>query len=527
MGAICASWIYSASQVLVYSAVDTSLGILYSAALIAACVLFFWGLLRSQFLRVDVYLSHATIQYSFTALLASVYLLVLGLLAYRVRFFNPERPLPLDALVVLIALAGLGMLLLSDRIQERIRRLVIRHFKRPVYDYRKAWMELTEKTNSLVGPHELCTAVAKIISKTFSILSVNIWLCNEDETRLALEGSTVFSRAQAGDLERSGKAVTELLQSVKDRTAPVDLLDKPCSWADDIMNAKPEYFADFKMRYILPLQSGGQLVGVVTLNGDRVGKAPLSMEDHDLLNAYAAQLAARVLQLRLSEDLRKAQEIEAFQNVSAFFVHDLKNIASRLSLTMQNLPAYFDNPAFRGDALKLIGESVNKIDATCARLSSLKQKIELKPEAADLSEVVGLVLDEFQRLDPTVIERDLQKVPQVRIDREQFQKVLTNLLLNAREASEGKGVIRVSTYVSGQHVVCKVSDDGCGMSREFIEQSLFRPFRSTKKKGMGIGLFQSNMIVQAHKGRIEVESEEGKGTTFRVLLNKEATNFTN
>jgi putative PEP-CTERM system histidine kinase len=518
MSAICASWIYSASQALIYSTLDTSLGILRSAALVAACVLFLWGLFRSQFLRVDVYLSHATIQYSFTALLASVYLLVLGLLAYQVRYFNLERPLPLDALVVLIALAGLGMLLLSDRIHERVKRVVIRHFKRPVYDYRKSWMELTEKTNSLVEVHELCTAVAKIISRTLNVLSVNIWLCDEAGTRLSLAGSTVFTRSQAVDLERNGKLVAELLAGLKDRIAPIDLLEKPCDWAEDIMRAKPKYFADFKMHYILPLQSGGQLVGIITLNNDRVGKAPLSLEDQDLLHAYAAQLAARVLQLRLSEDLRKAQEIEAFQNVSAFFVHDLKNIASRLSLTMQNLPAYFDNPAFREDALKLIGESVNKIDVTCSRLSSLKQKIELKPEPADLTEIVAQTLDDFQRCNQTLLERDLQKVPVAQIDKEQFQKVLTNFLLNAREATNGNGIIRVSTTVSDRYIICTVSDNGCGMSRQFIEQSLFRPFRSTKKKGMGIGLFQSNMIVQAHKGRIEVESEEGKGTTFRVIL---------
>jgi putative PEP-CTERM system histidine kinase len=518
MGAICASWIYSASQALVYSALDTSLDIIRSAALLAACVLSFWGLLRSQFLRVDVYLSHTTIQYSFTALLASVYLLVLGLMAYQVRFFNRERPLPLDALVVLIALGGLGMLLLSDRIQERVKRVVIRHFKRPVYDYRKSWMELTENTNSLVGTQELCTAVAKIISRTLNILSVNIWLCDEAGTRLSLSGSTVFARSQAADLERNGKLVAELLPALRDRTSLIDLLEKPCDWAEDIMRDKAEYFADFKMRYILPLQSGGQLVGIITLNNDRVGKSPLSLEDQDLLHAYAAQLAARVLQLRLSEDLRKAQEIEAFQNVSAFFVHDLKNIASRLSLTMQNLPAYFENPAFREDALKLIGESVSKIDATCSRLSSLKQKIELKPEPADLNEIVAQILDDFQRCNPTVLERDLQKVPVAQIDKEQFQKVLTNLLLNAREATNGNGIIRVSTSVSDRHISCKVSDNGCGMSRQFLEQSLFRPFRSTKKKGMGIGLFQSNMIVQAHKGRIEVESEKGTGTTFRVVL---------
>lgn len=517
-GAICAVWIYTSSQALIYSALDTSFSILHPAALLAADVLFAWGLLRSKFLNVDVYLSRATIQYSLTALLAGIYLVSVGFLAYMVRFFGRQRPLPLDALLVLAALAGLAMLLLSDRLQERLRRLVTRHFRRPMYDYRKAWMDLTERTNSLLGPRELCAAVARIISQTFGILSVNIWLSDEAGKHLSLAGSTVFTPVQAHELDRSGDAVSDILRAVENRNAPIDLDEKSYEWAEDIMRSRPEYFQEFRMRYIVPLQTGGRLVGIITLNGDRVGKSPLSLEDQDLLNAYAAQLAARVLQLRLSENLRQAQEIEAFQNVSAFFVHDLKNLASRLSLTMQNLPAYFDNPEFRGDALKLIGESVARIDTTCGRLSSLKQKIELRLADADLNELVEKTLDEFRHCARLPLEKDLKPVPAIPLDAEQLQKVLMNLLLNAQEAANGKGAIRITTATVDHQVMLSVTDCGCGMSREFIEGSLFRPFKSTKKRGMGIGLFHCKMIVEAHHGRIEVESREGEGTTFRIVL---------
>jgi len=170
--------------------------------------------------------------------------------------------------------------------------------------------------------------------------------------RLALAGSTVFTPTQALEVERSGPVVSELIRAMEGRLATLDLKETMYDWADEIMRAKPEFFAEFKMRYIHPMTTGGHLVGVITLNDDRVGYAPVSSEDQDLLHAYASHLAARVLQLKLSEALRQAQEIEAFQNVSAFFVHDLKNLASRLSLTMQNLPVYFDNPEFRADALK-------------------------------------------------------------------------------------------------------------------------------------------------------------------------------
>ena len=113
---------------------------------------------------------------------------------------------------------------------------------------------------------------------------------------------------------------------------------------------------------------------------------------------------------------------------------------------------------------------------------------------------------------------DLNPLPKLLLDAEQIQKVLTNLLLNANEAIRDGESIQVSAAQQGNFAALSVTDTGCGMSKEFINRLLFRPFKTTKKQGMGIGLFHSKKIIEAHQGRIEVESEEGKGNTFRVLL---------
>src|SRR5215467_13190985 len=134
----------------------------------------------------------------------------------------------------------------------------------------------------------------------------------------------------------------------------------------------------------------------MTLNDDRVGNQELTAEDRVLVESLAAQLAASLLNLRLSARLRHAKEIEAFQTVSTFFVHDLKNLASRLSLIMQNLPANFDNPEFRADALRVMSRSLSKIDEMCGRLAILKQNLELKLSECELSPLVASTLDEFR-----------------------------------------------------------------------------------------------------------------------------------
>jgi putative PEP-CTERM system histidine kinase len=230
------------------------------------------------------------------------------------------------------------------------------------------------------------------------------------------------------------------------------------------------------------------------------------------------QVAAGLLNAQLSQKLLQAKELEAFQTMSAFFVHDLKNTASTLNLMLQNLPVHFDNPDFREDALRGMAKTCEHINHLIGRLSLLRHDLQIKPVAADLSEVVCAALSNWEGLAGVTLVKHLRPCPATLLDREQIAKVVTNLVLNASEAISQAGEIRLETSQSNGWAVLLVADNGCGMAPEFLSRALFRPFQTTKKKGLGIGMFQSKMIVEAHGGRIEVESEVRKGTTFRVLL---------
>jgi putative PEP-CTERM system histidine kinase len=309
----------------------------------------------------------------------------------------------------------------------------------------------------------------------------------------------------------------KLVQAMRDQEMPVDLDDQKIPWAYDLKLSMPDSDREARIRYCVPLSAGGNLLGVVTL-GERVEYKPFLFEEFDLLKTIADQTAASLLNLKLSEDLRRAKEMEAFQTMSTFVVHDLKNLASTLSLTMQNLPIHFDNPDFRDDASRIIEQSVAKVNNMCNHLSMLSKKVELKKVETDLNELINTSLSCLNGSTKVSLIQDLNPMSKLMIDPEQVQKVLINLLLNANEAIGNGGEIRLATEQRDGWVILSVSDDGCGMSKEFMEHSLFRPFKTTKRQGMGIGLFQSKMIVEAHQGRIEVESEEGRGTTFRVFL---------
>jgi signal transduction histidine kinase len=204
--------------------------------------------------------------------------------------------------------------------------------------------------------------------------------------------------------------------------------------------------------------------------------------------------------------------------MSAFFVHDLKNAAGSLNLMLKNLPAHFENPAFREDALRSVGNTVRRIDEIIGRLTALRQRPDFKPVEADLNQLVNEAIEGLDGMPHVDLTKDLQPVPGTLADREQIRSVVTNLVLNARDALGPGGCIRVRTEHLGSSVVLSVADNGCGMSPGFLKDSLFRPFQSTKKRGLGIGLFQSRAIIEAHGGSVRVESEAGKGSTFRVSL---------
>jgi putative PEP-CTERM system histidine kinase len=256
----------------------------------------------------------------------------------------------------------------------------------------------------------------------------------------------------------------------------------------------------------------------VLIMGDRVSGLSFTDEEFDLIRTIGNQIVANLLSIKLASRLGEAQKLEAFQTMSAFFVHDLKNTASTLSLMLQNLPKHFDDPVFRQDALRAIGKSVGKINALVARLSCFRQKLDVKPVPTDLNALVKSVLAGLSDGGPETVSTELRPLPLLMADPDQVQKVITNLVLNAREASGPGGRISIRTEARGRGGVLSVSDNGCGMTPEFVEQLLFRPFQTTKKEGLGIGLFHSKMIVDAHRGQIEVESRQGEGTTFRVFL---------
>ena len=356
---------------------DMTLQLLNAGALIVAGLLIARSLLRSRLLNVSLYPSHSFVYHSITVLIVGIYFIVVSLLANVTTFLNAGQSLPVKVFFVFIAFLGLSIFLLSDRLRRRMKRFVSHHLKRPRYDYRNEWAAFTQRTSTVTEAVDLCSAVAKMVSKTLDILSVTIWLLDEEEKSLTIGGSTIFTDSRKEDARPGEKGAGELAEALREHLATVGIGSLKESWVIEVKSNFPEYFGDKEICHCIPLVAGERVLGVMTLT-DRVENEPFTVEDFDLVKTVADQTAGSLLNFRLSERLRHVKELEAYQTVSAFMMHDLKNLASRLSLTLQNLPVHGDKPEFRKDALNVIEQSVSRINNMCSRLSLLSQKLELQ-----------------------------------------------------------------------------------------------------------------------------------------------------
>ena len=517
LAVIFGAHLYVRSQALLFSTYDVDWTNIESSALLIGCGFLVVAYVRTGFAEIDVYPSRAVMGSSLTLLMAGGYLFIVGVLANIVSRLGGAESFQFQAFVVLLGMAGLAVLLLSDRLRQRIHSFIGRHFKRAQHDSVRIWTEFSRRLAHVKDQAGLCAVSAKLVSETFEVLSVTIWLLDEQKEQLGVAASTAPNPAEARTADPPPAASCAVAAGLRVRSSPFDLETIPEPWAQEMRQRNLTTFPHGGHRWCVPLRAGEQSLGALVL-ADRVNGARYTAEELQLLQCIADQVTSVLLNLRLANEVARSRELEAFRTMSTFFVHDLKNAAASLNLMLKNLPVHFDDPAFRQDALRGIGNTARRIDEMIGRLTALRERRHFKPVEADLNQLVSEALDKLDGMPHVDLTQELQPVPRILADREQIQSVVTNLVLNARDALGAEGRIRIRTDRDGASVVLTVADNGCGMSSTFLKDSLFRPFQSTKKKGLGIGMYQSRMIVEAHGGSIRAESEAGKGSTFRVSL---------
>ena len=510
-GAILAYKIYEAGQILLFSSIQLNSIPIRAIALLMASALILFAVVRHRLLDVDLFISRYVLYNSITLLAAGLYLLLVGLTVYGVQRFDKEGYLSVIPLLIFASLLGLVLLFLSERLRWKVKTFISIHFYKNKHDYRIKWQEFTKAVGTKINLSELLPSYIGWLADTIGTNEVALWLWDPTREVFCLSGCRGFTSAPAFWSEDS-----KLIQHLKEQGAPVTQDETNSTWGL-IIQEHPEFFSRNNAAVWVPMRSGREMMGFVVL-GEKITRDGYDYLDLELLMTIADQSAGQIHRVRVNEELSLAREMETFHMLSSFFIHDLKNYTSSLSLVAQNASAHAENPEFQKDAISTIRDTAEKMNRLIRRLAVVSKRTLLSWSEIDLNRLVEIVLTDLNGSLKGRIHSRYGDLPRILADHEQLSIVLRNLLINASEATNKKGDVTIETRSEKNWIYLSVSDNGCGMSEEFIIAKLFKPLRSTKATGWGIGLFQCQQIIQAHGGKIEVKSREGKGSTFTVVL---------
>ncbi len=512
MGTLFAAIIYVSSQVLLYRPRSGllsagAMGLLHLMFLVSCgLIIISW---RRGSGRARIAVSHSAIYGSITLLSVGVYLIASSLIARWASQYG-DIGLPIEALIFLLSAVALGAVLLATGFRHRARAWMRRNIFAGRYDYRQFWLEATERVRSIDPPAATAAALADIVHRALGAIDVSVWVRLWNPNRLHLLG-TLGPAADSLDKKVSG-VVEEMLN-----------IPEPVS-RDDLENMNEvgtvkAFMERSRASLLVPLVSSNRIVGAICVGSDRSGR-PYDPEAKEFLRALAGHAAGEFHKSDLLATLVQAKEDEAFRAFSTFVLHDLKNFASTLSYIAQNAPRHRHNPEFQEDSFQSVLDTAEKMKRLCNSLRMFSGTLAAGKKPVNINQIVKSAADNLNAGFSQSLRLELGELPPVMADSEELERVLQNLLLNAREAIAEDGSIIVRTADRGDRIELSVEDNGKGISEEFMAKELFLPFHTTKSGGLGIGLFQSKKIMQAHGGSISVESKEGEGTTVRLSFLK-------
>ena len=502
LGTILAVLVFYYSQALLYRTLNMNYLPVRSFVYLLAAGLAAYSLFCRRG-KVRIAVSRQAAFKSVVLVAVAAYLLLLGLLGEGMQHFRFSFPRTVSVSFAFLLGIALLIVLLSRRVRREVKVMLHKNFYQNKHDYRIQWLNFTMQLSTSRSGEELLQRILEAYCEVFGIKGAALFLHDEN-----CGGYTMTSGYQMDLIGEVIHPSNSLLHFMK-RSAWVICLkdDNPEVLPDDL---KP--FAAKEVSFVIPLFDGELIEGFIALGPVFKEDEVYIYEDYDLMKTIARQASLAILHQKLSEQITQAREIEAIGNVATFVAHDLKNHITNLSLIVQNAAIHIANPEFQRDMLVSLGNTVGKMQKLIASLKGLGEKEIYSKHPVNL---IILVQDTASLFTGSKIEV-AGKDQTVRIDREEIQKVVMNLITNAVEASDPDQQIAIEVGCTTGVPFIKVRDRGCGMTAGFIRHELFKPFSTSKKQGLGIGLYQCRQIVDAHGGRIEVSSVPGSGTEFTV-----------
>ena len=457
---------------------------------------------RNRRWEIDIHVSRDVVFHSATLVMSGIFLLGLAVTGEIFRRGGAEWGMVAEVSLVAGGILAIAVMLTSASARSRIRAVLVDHFFTLRYDYRREWMrciEILTAPQAHTGlPTRAIRAVAAVVDSPAGALFVRA----PDDVSMQWAGS--WNMPAASTPIPPGHPLLPHFRNA-DWVVELDSIPGSTSW-----------FAELPRTWLaVPLNHLGDLIGCVILAQPRAN-FKLDREAFDLLRVVGREVASRVAEQRAAQVVSQTRQLREYSQRFAFVIHDIKNVSGQLSMLLTNAEVHADNPEFQRDMLATVRASVGKIDRLIARLQVDQQERShaIITPAERLRDVVELCR---VRRHANIVLSDDGSTDGAAIDPETFDAVITHVLNNALDAGQDAPV-EVRLRREAMSILVEITDQGPGMTPEFIRDSLFVPFASTKRGGHGIGAYQARELLRQAGGDMIVLSRPGAGTTMRLLL---------
>ena len=476
--------------------------------------LLFISILRLQANKALRITASRKIVFHTTVLLGSgLYLIVMSLAGFYIRNYGGNWGATAQLLFIFLALLILSILFISGKARALTKVFINKHFFHYHYDYRDEWLKVSKTIAKLNSINELSGFIIKTLCDLVDSSGGGLWLKNDqDDFYLAEESNLGFSPPFTLQKNQS------LIRFMKKKQWVIDFIElakSPHIYDDvDLSQWQNPLYNIF---LIIPLLQEDDIVAFVVLTKAKVTRQ-LNWEDHDLLKTVCLQLANALALSHASDALSRSRQFEAYNRLSAFLVHDLKNLVAQVCLIVKNSEKHKYNVEFIDDSIDTLKNIIFKMDHL---LSQLKKE-QLTSHNQSLINLVDIIKD--VAIQQNANKPNLQLITnldniEIVGETQKITAIFSHLVQNAQEATADDGFIKVILSTDNQEAIIKIIDNGTGMDNKFIAERLFKPFDTTKgNAGMGIGVYEARDYIMKHYGSCNVESALGVGTTFIIKL---------
>lgn len=486
-------------------------------------ILIAYAIVRHKLLDIEVFIKRSLV---FAAMVAVLYAVVSGV-AFVSRGVLAELSVPgwvSDLFTVGVIAIVVGPL------RNWLMDVTDRYLFQKKYDVRQLLKKFTDEVMVQLNLDQLVKMTVETLTQLMKLENCSLLLINKDSRKFQLVAA---KGVQAGQLELD--EVEPFMTFLRETHEPIGLdgeLGK-VKFPEAVTNRLKE----LKARLCLPMEIHEELVGVLCL-GKKKSDEEFTKEDLDVLSPVAKTLAIAVSNAQLVEELQKTQaeaaqkeKLAVIGTLSAGINHEICNPLGIVKAQCEAFLLDQQDGILVGKTsqdlldrmLSILQVALKQIDRATAitqKLSNFAKPIK-EPTAQLVSipqeiEEVLLLVGHDLKLDKIEVVKEIDPdLPSISVDRRQLQEVLFNIIRNAGQAIKPPGTITVRAHTHQNDVRVIISDTGSGMPPETLNK-IYNPFFTTKEpgKGTGLGLFIVRQIVERNKGRITVESQVGKGTTF-------------